>query len=264
MFVGFEPVAGALVPFAYDWPMVGLSFLISVCGAYVGLRWSRRVRQPDGRLDVDRLLCASVALGGGAVWSMHFIGMVAYQTPTHREFGLFTTLASLLVVMVLAGAGLALASRPRGSRTSNVVQGGVLTGLGVVAMHYTGMAAIRSNTRFDWDIAIIALSVVIAVVVSVVALWLAVTVKTGGKQLAAAVVMGVAVCGMHYTGMSAGTMICTSPTYAPSLFAIEGDSIGYAVFGLSLITLLVILVVEATRTGAVAGPAAMARTRDPA
>ncbi|NUO85547.1 MAG: sodium transporter [Cupriavidus sp.] len=264
MFVGFEPVAGALVPFAYDWPMVGLSFLISVCGAYVGLRWSRRVRQPDGRLDVDRLLCASVALGGGAVWSMHFIGMVAYQTPTHREFGLFTTLASLLAAMVIAGAGLAIASRPRGARTGNVVKGGVLTGLGVVAMHYTGMAAIRSNTRFDWDLAIIGLSVVIAVVVSVVALWLATTVKTGGKQLAAAVVMGVAVCGMHYTGMSAGTMICTSPTYAPSLFAIEGDSIGYAVFGLSLITLLVILVVEATRAGAVAGTAAMARTRDPA
>ncbi|CAJ96838.1 MHYT domain, NO-binding membrane sensor [Cupriavidus necator] len=262
MFVGFQPVSGALVPFAYDWPMVGLSFLISVCGAYVGLRWSRRVRMPDGRLDVDRLLCASVALGGGAVWSMHFIGMVAYQTPTHREFGLFMTLASLVVVMVLAGAGLAIASRPRGSRTDNVIKGGVLTGLGVVAMHYTGMAAIRSNTRFDWDLAIIGLSVVIAVVVSVVALWLATTVKTRGKQLAAAVVMGVAVCGMHYTGMSAGTMICTSPTYAPSLFAIEGDSIGYAVFGLTLITLLVILVVEATRTGAEVVP--VARTRDAA
>ncbi|WP_347359864.1 MHYT domain-containing protein, partial [Pseudomonas sp. GW460-13] len=82
---------------------------------------------PDGRLDVDRLLCASVALGGGAVWSMHFIGMVAYQTPTHREFGLFMTLASLVVVMALAGAGLAIASRPRGSRTDNVVKGGVLT-----------------------------------------------------------------------------------------------------------------------------------------
>ncbi|KAI3600093.1 hypothetical protein D8I24_4481 [Cupriavidus necator H850] len=204
MFVGFQPVSGALVPFAYDWPMVGLSFLISVCGAYVGLRWSRRVRMPDGRLDVDRLLCASVALGGGAVWSMHFIGMVAYQTPTHREFGLFMTLASLVVVMVLAGAGLAIASRPRGSRTDNVFKGGVLTGLGVVAMHYTGMAAIRSNTRFDWDLAI----------------------------------------------------------YAPSLFAIEGDSIGYAVFALTLITLLVILVVEATRTGAEVLP--VARTRDTA
>ncbi|MCY1353207.1 putative signaling protein [compost metagenome] len=258
MFVGFQPVPGTVVPFAYDWPMVALSFLISVCGAYVGLRWSRRIRLPDGRLDVDRLLCASVALGGGAVWSMHFIGMVAYQTPTHREFGLFMTLVSLAAVMVLVGAGLALASRPRGSRTDNVVKGGVLTGLGVVAMHYTGMAAIRSNTRFDWDLGVIALSAVIAVVVSVVALWLATTVKTRGKQLAAAVVMGVAVCGMHYTGMSAGTMVCTSPTYAPSLFAIEGGSIGYAVFGLTLITLLVILVVEATRTGA----ATAARPRD--
>lgn len=262
MFVGFEPVAGALVPFAYDWPMVGLSFLISACGAYVGLRWSRRVRLPGGHLDVDRLMCASVALGGGAVWSMHFIGMVAYQTPTHREFDLFMTLASLAVVMVLAGAGLAVASRPRGSRAGNVARGGVLTGLGVVAMHYTGMAAIRSNTRFDWNLSIIGLSVVIAVAASVVALWLATTVKTRARQLAAALAMGVAVCGMHYTGMLAGTMICTSPNYVPGLFAIEGDNIGYAVFGLTLITLMVILVVEATRSGAEA--VAMTRPRDTA
>lgn len=128
-------------------------------------------------------------------------------------------------------------------------------------MAYTPLRRVRTTTTrspgFDWDLGVIALSAVIAVVVSVVALWLATTVKTGGKQLAAALVMGVAVCGMHYTGMSAGTMVCTSPTYAPSLFAIEGDSIGYAVFGLTLITLLVILVVEATRTGAT--PAARPR-----
>jgi NO-binding membrane sensor protein with MHYT domain len=250
MFVGFQSVPGALVPFAYDWPMVGLSFFISVCGAYVGLRWSRRIRKPEGRLDIDRFICASVALGGGAVWSMHFIGMVAYQTPTHREFGLIPTLASLLVVMAFAGAGLAVASRTHGSRSDNIVKGGVLTGLGVVAMHYTGMAAINSNSRFDWDFSIVALSAVIAIVVSVVALWLATTVKTKAKQFAAALVMGVAVCGMHYTGMSAGTMICTSTSYSPSLLAIEGESIGYAVFGLTLITLLVILLVEATRSAA--------------
>lgn len=67
MFVGFQPVPGVLVPFAYDWPMVGLSFLISVCGAYVGLRWSRRVRLPDGRLDVDA--CCAPAWRWAAVRS---------------------------------------------------------------------------------------------------------------------------------------------------------------------------------------------------
>ena len=249
MFVGFQAVPGAIVPYAYNWPMVGLSFLISVCGAYVGLRWSRRIRKGDGRLDIDRLLCACVALGGGAVWSMHFIGMVAYETPTRREFDMFLTVGSLLAVMALVAAGLVIASRPRGSRSENIVKGGVLTGLGVVAMHYTGMAAVHSNSRYDWDIGIIALSALIAVVVSIVALLLATTVKTAGKQFAAAVVMGLAVCGMHYTGMTAGTMICTSPTYSPGLFAIEGGNIGYAVFLLTIVTLLVILLLEATRTG---------------
>ncbi|TPQ33154.1 MHYT domain-containing protein [Cupriavidus pinatubonensis] len=261
MSVGFQAVPGAIVPYAYDWSMIGLSFLVSVCGAYVGLRWSQRIRKGDGRLDVDRLLCACVALGGGAVWSMHFIGMVAYQTPTRREFDMLLTIASLLAVLVLVGAGLVIASRPFGGRTDNIVKGGVLTGLGVVAMHYTGMAAVHSNSRYDWDIGIIALSLLIAVVVSVIALWLATTVKTAGKQFAAAMVMGLAVCGMHYTGMAAGTMICTSPSYSPSLFAIEGGSIGYAVFVLTMVTLLIILLIEATRAGIDAAAASTSGSR---
>ena len=115
MFYGFEAVPGAIVPYEYDWPMVGLSYLISVVGAYVGLRWSRRIRNKNGGIDTDRLICASVALGGGAVWSMHFIGMAAYRTPVRIEFGLFLTVLSLLVVMVFAGAGLVLASRTTGN-----------------------------------------------------------------------------------------------------------------------------------------------------
>lgn len=250
MFSGFEAVPGAIVPYAYNWLMVGLSFLISVTGAYVALRWSRRIRKPDGRIDVDRLLCASVALGGGAVWSMHFIGMVAYRTPIRFEFDLLLTMASLLVVMAFAGAGLAMASRPTGHPLGNTVKGGVLTGLGVVLMHYTGMAAIHTNSRFEWDTSIVGLSLLIAVVVAIVGLWLATNVKSRGWQAGAAVVMGVAVCGMHYTGMAAGTMICTGRTYAPTLFAVEGENIGYAVFALAAVVLTFIFLIEATRSSA--------------
>ncbi|MCO5397890.1 MHYT domain-containing protein [Ralstonia soli] len=248
MFNGFSAVPGAIVPYAYDWLLVGLSYLISVAGAYVGLRWSRRIRDKNGSIDIDRLICASVALGGGAVWSMHFIGMAAYRTPVRLEFDLFMTLVSLLVVMVFAAGGLAIASLTTGNRMANIAKGGVLTGLGVAVMHYTGMAAVHTNSAFDWNISIIALSAVIAVVVSMVALWLATTVKTRGQQLGAALVMGVAVCGMHYTGMTAGTMICTGQSYSPSLFAIEGGNIGYAVFALAGTILMIILLIEATRS----------------
>ncbi len=255
MFSGFEAVPGAVVPYAYNWLMVGLSFLISVSGAYVALRWSRRIRRADGSIDVDRLLCASVALGGGAVWSMHFIGMVAYRTPIRLEFNLFLTLASLLVVMAFAAAGLAMASRPTGNRFRNTVKGGVLTGAGVVTMHYTGMAAIHTNSTFEWETSIVALSALIAVVVAIVGLWLATNVKTKIRQLGAAVVMGVAVCGMHYTGMTAGTMICTGRTYSPTLFAVEGENIGYAVFALAAVVLTFIFLIEATRGSAQAAAA---------
>jgi len=248
MFYGFEAVPGAIVPYEYDWPLVGLSYLISVVGAYVGLRWSRRIRNKNGSIDTDRLICASVALGGGAVWSMHFIGMAAYRTPVRIEFGLFLTVLSLLVVMVFAGAGLVLASRTTGNRLKNIGEGGVVTGLGVVVMHYTGMAAVHTNSAFDWNISVIGFSALIAVVVSVVALWLATTVKTRGQQLGAALIMGVAVCGMHYTGMTAGTMICTGRSYSPSLLAIEGGNIGYAVFALAGTILMIILLIEATRS----------------
>ncbi|WER49671.1 MHYT domain-containing protein [Cupriavidus sp. WKF15] len=260
MFIGFKAVPGIMVPFQYDTLLVALSFLISVCGAYVGLRWSRRVRGPDGRLDIDRLLCATASLGGGAVWSMHFIGMAAYQTPTNREFDMLLTLLSLLAVTVPVGAGLAIASLPYGNRADNAVKGGVLTGLGVVAMHYTGMAAIHSNTQFDWNPFLVALSVLIAVVVSVIGLWLATTVRTGPLQFGAALVMGLAVCGMHYTGMSAGNMICTSPSYSPDLFAIEGGNVGYVVFAMALVLLMITLVMEATRSGRIAR-AVQARSR---
>ncbi|MBV8158250.1 MAG: hypothetical protein JO278_11370 [Dyella sp.] len=248
MFNGFAAVSGAIVPYSYNWLMVGLSFLISACGAYVALRWCRGIRRPDGSLDMDRLMCASVALGGGAVWAMHFIGMVAYQTPTHMEFNLLLTLASLLVEMVFAAAGLAKASSLTGSAIGNTVKGGVLTGAGVVAMHYTGMAAIHTNSVFEWDLFVVALSALIAVVVSTVGLWLATNVKTTAQQATAALVMAVAVCGMHYTGMTAGTMICTGRTYSPSLLALEGENMGYAVFALTAVVLIFIFVIEATRS----------------
>ncbi|QUP55716.1 sodium transporter (plasmid) [Ralstonia syzygii] len=256
MFNGFQAVPGAVVPYSYDALLVALSYLISVSGAYVGLRWSQRLRNNHGRIDIDRLICASVALGGVAVWSMHFIGMAAYRTPVRLEFDLFMTVVSLLVVMLFAGAGLAMASRTTGNRPGNIARGGMLAGLGVAVMHYTGMAAVHTNSAFDWDPTIIALSVLIAVVVSIVALWLATSVKTRAQQLGAAVLMGVAVCGMHYTGMMAGTMICTGRTYSPSLFAIEGDNIGYVVFGLAASILMVILVIEITHRAQASRPMA--------
>jgi NO-binding membrane sensor protein with MHYT domain len=233
-----QPAAAAV---SYDQTLVALSYVISVLGSLSGLQSARCVRTRSGRAAIAWLVAAAVSIGGGAVWSMHFIGMLAYRIiDVHYSLDLTVTLTSWVVSVAAAGAGLYVASR--GAPTvPRIVGAGVITGLGVVAMHYTGMSAMRMHGDLSYRPAIVALSVVIAVVAASAALLFAFTLTKVWAMLAAAFVMGVAVCGMHYTAMAAA--VVSAHVGMSPVSGVDPLSLALPVFSVTSVLLFVLLFV---------------------
>lgn len=192
-----------MVHTGYDPALVALSLAIAILASYTALDLGARVRTAPRRLRGAWLLGAAVAMGGG-IWSMHFVGMLAFEMGLPAAYDLGVTLLSLLIAVGVTGAALAWVGRRRAGRRDALVAGPVM-GLGVAAMHYTGMAAMRVPGSLAYSPAVVALSVAIAVTAATVALWLTFRPTRVSQKIVAALVMGVAVAGMHYTGMAAAT-----------------------------------------------------------
>lgn len=233
---------------SYGLGMVALSFLIACAGSFVALLCARRMFRADGRLDWAMAVGGAIALGGIGIWSMHFIGMVAYSLPVRVSYDIALTAISLIAAIGISGLALYLAGRG-GTRFSlrGWAAGSVLAGLGVCVMHYMGMFAMNMRATMEFDGARVLLSVAIAITAAAAALWLAFNLRKVSHQAAAAVVMGVAVCSMHYVGMSAATMICTAAAPA-NAFTIGGSFLGLMVFGVAGAVLLVIGYVMSERS----------------
>jgi diguanylate cyclase len=191
----------------YSPALVALSFVIAMMASYVALDLAGRLTIAKGRAVFYWLTGGALAMGTG-IWSMHFIGMLALRMPVPMAYDLPTTFASMVIAVVVSGFALFTVSRTTltGSRLAS---GGVVMGLGIVGMHYTGMAAMEISPNVTYDVAMVAASAAIAIVASWAALWLAFTLRsgtvTGGvwKRIGSAAVMAAAICGMHYTGMAA-------------------------------------------------------------
>lgn len=229
---------GSVVPLYYSEFLVLLSFVISALGAYVALVAASRIRDDDGRVSLGYLSVSALALGGIGIWGMHFIGMAAQRMPFPVSYSLWPTVGSLVLAVVVSGAALWFVARAPYRSILQCTIAGVGAGLGVAGMHYLGMSAVRTQAYFEWDTTIIALSVLIAIVAASVALWLAFHLETSLQRALAALVMAVAVCGMHYTGMRAGTIICTAETRAQVSMRLGGDTLPYAVFAIACVVLL--------------------------
>lgn len=187
---------------AFSQPLVGMSFIISVLGSWVGLTCANRARRRDaGTGSWLWLFGAATSIGGGAIWSMHFIGMLAFDSHVAYALDIGTTLISLAAAIVAAMVGMLIATAMRG-KTGYIV-GGLVTGAGVCAMHYTGMYTMDMSATMVWKPAVVVASVIIALVASALALFFAFNVTTRLMRVAAAVIMGIGVCVMHYTGMLA-------------------------------------------------------------
>jgi NO-binding membrane sensor protein with MHYT domain len=190
--------------FAYGWITPIMAYCLSVLGSLLGLICTSRARRlATARERISWLVLAAVSIGGTGIWVMHFMAMIGFGVVgSEIRYDLAITALSVVVAVAVVGVGLFIVGLGRPS-VLKIVGGGLLTGLGVNAMHYIGMAAMRLDGEISYDPMRVVASIVIAVVAATVALWLSVTVRSGAVIFGSAMVMGVAVTGMHYTGMSA-------------------------------------------------------------
>ncbi|WP_093801375.1 MHYT domain-containing protein [Streptomyces sp. Wb2n-11] len=178
------------------------AYLMACLGGALGLRCTARSLTSGHGRKTGWLALGATAIGSG-VWTMHFIGMTGFtvrEAPVTYDAPL--TYASLGVAVVMAGIGVFIVGY-QGATAMALVTGGAVTGLGIASMHYLGMAGMRLRGRLEYDTLTVGLSVVIAVVGATFALWAAVSVRGLLPGLGAGLVMGLAVSGMHYTGMAA-------------------------------------------------------------
>ncbi|MFC4374622.1 MHYT domain-containing protein [Nocardia halotolerans] len=188
--------------FSYGWFTPVLAYFMSVTGCLLGLQCAARGRNAvEGR--VGWLVGAAVAIGGTGIWVMHFIAMLGFSIRgTEIRYDVPLTLFSAITAMVVVGIGLFMVNKPQPTVRS-LIAGGTIAGVGVGTMHYTGMYAMKTTATVSYNPFLVTLSMVIAVVASIVALWFTLRVKGFLATVGAAIIMGVAVTGMHYTGMAA-------------------------------------------------------------
>jgi NO-binding membrane sensor protein with MHYT domain len=218
--------------------LVALSILVACFASYTALDLSGNVGTARGFARRTWLVAAAITMGGG-IWSMHFVAMLAFMMPIPMSYDIGLTTLSLVVAMFVTGVGFYVISRRRGSPL-RLLLGGIFMGLGIAAMHYTGMAAMQGHAELSYDPLFVALSLVIAIGASTVALWLAFRTTDLGQKLAAAVVMGLAISGMHYTGMRAAIFTAHGPAHgAPVNTSLDQTSLALAVAGITFVILAV-------------------------
>ncbi len=205
----------------YNSGLVVLSILVATTGAYVAIEMARRVRESVGRRRNLWLAGGSLAMGLG-IWSMHFVGMLALKLAEPVWYDALITLLSMAAAV--AGCAIAFAIFARSKlRPAVIGLAAVFMGLAIAGMHYTGMAAMRMPGEVFYDPRIVAASVMVAIVVSFVALIITRHLLTsharGARNAAtmggAALLMGLAVVGMHYTGMAAATFTAGGHSLPP-------------------------------------------------
>ncbi len=224
----------------YGTLLVVLSYIISVIGSYTALELAINIRgaaTPGAKF--AWLAAAAIAMGGGAIWAMHFIGMLAYVLPITVSYDVGLTVLSLGIAVVACGTGLFLVSA-KTVNTTKLLIAGATTGLGVAGMHYTGMAAMIMPASISYNTPLVYGSVAIAIAAATLALWLAFKLQGLLQRAGSACIMGLAVCGMHYTGMTAVTM--AHQTMDVSGIVMSNQTLAFYTF-VSVAVILVLLTV---------------------
>ncbi|HUN75289.1 MAG TPA: EAL domain-containing protein [Steroidobacteraceae bacterium] len=233
---------------AYNPWLVCLSIIVAIFVSHTALRLSARVAESSGKPSARLWLIGGAVSMGCGIWSMHFVGMLAFSLPIALSYDINTTLVSLTIAIALSGFALAITSRARLS-CPRLAIAALVMGIGICAMHYTGMAAIQIFPTISYVRGLLVASFVIAVGASYAALWLFFRLRTGSswlirlKRLGAATLMGSAISGMHYTGMAATRFAagsyCTSHAAANnSWLAVTIALVALAVLAITTVMLL--------------------------
>ncbi|MEO7335098.1 MAG: MHYT domain-containing protein, partial [Caldimonas sp.] len=227
------------LPSRYEPSLVVVSIAIATFASYVALDLAKRMRGGDRGWQRHWWTGGSIALGTG-IWSMHFIGMLAFSLPIPLGYSPALTLVSFFAAVAASAVALFFASRQKLDRRS-LAAGATTMGAGIFAMHYIGMAALDMAPGITWNPLLVGTSLGVAIATSAAALqiffWLRKVSEHGSlrHQVMAAALMGLAISGMHYTGMSAASFPLGSVCLSAG--ALRGAGLG-ALVGLSAMTLL--------------------------
>ncbi len=224
---------------SYDTALVVFSYIVAVVASYTVLDLAGRVSESSGFSRSVWLVFGGAAMGMG-IWSMHFVGMLAFTLEVPVAYDLTLVLVSVLVAILASYIALKIVGRKQ-LTTGSLIVGGVLLATGISAMHYIGMAAMLIDITYDplW----FAASILIALVASIAALWLAFYFRKGGergavwKKLGSGLIMGGAIVGMHYTGMFAAQFHIGSHSELASGLLLDQKRLPYFISGGTLFTL---------------------------
>jgi diguanylate cyclase (GGDEF)-like protein len=237
---------------SYNPLLVALSLLVAMLASYTTLDLAARIRalEATGLRRLRWLLGGAAAMGTG-IWSMHFIGMLALRMPMEMGYDVRITGLSFLIAVLISGFALqVVTSRELGRR--RLILGGVLMGLGIAAMHYTGMAAMRMHPALRYAPWLFLASLAVAITASWAALWIAFTLRDSSqhhvlmKRFGAGVLMGLAIAGMHYTGMSAA--VFPAGAVCRTANSVTGSSLAFVIGAASLFILALSLIVSVLDT----------------
>ena len=214
-----------------------LAYIVSVIGSVIGLACTRRSGDAtDSRERLRWLAMAAIAIGGVAIWLMHFIAMLGFAVPgSSIRYSLGWTFASAVLSIGATFVGLVTVGRT--VEIPRLLAGGVIMGLAVNLMHYTGMWALQMQGEIHYNMVFVGLSIAIAIVAATVALWFTLVLESSTLRIAAGFVMGIAVVGMHFTGMAA-VSVEVDPA-APVPAGLEVFSFLFPVFVIGLLAMAI-------------------------
>jgi NO-binding membrane sensor protein with MHYT domain len=228
-----------------------LAYLVSCLGCFLGLQCTARARAMQGGARARWLLLAAVSIGTTGIWVMHFIAMLGYSIGGQAiSYNVPVTILSMLIAIAVVAGGLFIVGFGRGDDRRRLLLGGSVIGVGVAGMHYMGIWAMRMPDTMGFSLVLVILSVIIAMVAGTAALWAAIRLNGLTATLVASLIMGVAVSGMHYTGMAAlhvypasdGGMLAMGAGASATSFLLP------LILGISILTFLVTAIVTMAPT----------------